>query len=114
MLDNTPNQRTKFRTRNWVEINDISHGVYNVGSQIKFKTSMLRSNLCDYSDAYIHVKGTITIANTTGARATVNNTYKIVVFRNCAPFTNCINEINNTQVGDVQNIDVVMPMYNLI
>ena len=59
LLDNTPNQPTKCRTRNWVKINYESHGVYKVGSQIKFKTSMLRSSLCDYSDAYvIIVKGT--------------------------------------------------------
>ena len=62
LLDNTPNQPTKFRTKNWVEINDESHGMYNTNSQIKFKTSMLRSNLCDYSDAYILVKGTISVA----------------------------------------------------
>ena len=52
LLDNTPNQQTKFRTKNWVELNDDSRETYNTNSQIKFKTSMLRSNLCDYSDAY--------------------------------------------------------------
>ena len=114
LLDNTPNQPTKFRTRNWVEINDVSHGVYDVGSQIKFITSMLRSNLCDYSDTYIHVKGTITVPNTAGTGAAVNNTNKKVIFKNCAPFTNCINDINNTQVDDAKDIDIVMPMYNLI
>ena len=51
LLDNTPNQPTKFRTKNWVEINDDSRGTYNTNSQIKFKTSMLRSSLYDYSDA---------------------------------------------------------------
>ena len=64
--DNKPNQPSKFRTKNWVEINDESRGTYNVNSQIKFKTTMLKSSLCDYSDAYILVKGTITI---TGAGA---------------------------------------------
>ena len=59
LLDNTPNQPTKFRTKNWIEINDDSHGMYNTNSQIKFKTSMLRSSLCDYSDADILVSGTI-------------------------------------------------------
>ena len=54
--DNTPNQPSKFRTRNWIEINDESRGTYNVNSQIKFKTTMLKSSLCDYSDAYILVK----------------------------------------------------------
>ena len=59
MLENTPNQPSKFRTKKWVEENDESLGTYNVNSQIKFKTSMLRSSLCDYSDAYILVSATI-------------------------------------------------------
>ena len=59
--DNKSNQPSKFRTKNWAEINDESRGTYNVNSQIKFKTTMLKSSLCDYSDAYILVKGTITI-----------------------------------------------------
>ena len=62
LLDNTTNQPTKFTTKNWIEINDESRGRYNKGNQIIFKTSMLRSSLCDYSDAYILVKGTITVA----------------------------------------------------
>ena len=61
MLENTLNQPTKFRTKNWVEINDDSRGTYNTNSQIKFKTSMLRSSFCDYRDAYIVASGTITI-----------------------------------------------------
>ena len=60
LLDKTSNQRTKFRAKNWVEINDESRGKYNKDNQIRFKTSMLRSSLFDYSDAYILVKGTIT------------------------------------------------------
>ena len=59
LLENTPNQPTKFRTKNWVEINDDSRGTYNTNSQIRFETSMLRSSLCDYSEAYILVSGTI-------------------------------------------------------
>ena len=61
-IDDTSNKPSKFRTKNWVEINDESRGTYNVNSQIKFKTTMLKSSLCDYSDAYILVKGRITIA----------------------------------------------------
>ena len=71
---------------------------------------MLRSSLCDYSDAYILVKGTITAANT-GTAAAPNNADKKVIFKNCAPFTSCISRINNTQVDDAQYIDVVMPIY---
>ena len=68
LLDYTTDQPFKFRTRNWVEINDESRGVYNHNNEnnnnnIKFKTSIIRSNLCDYSDAYILVKGTILVPN---------------------------------------------------
>ena len=112
--DNTLNQPSKFRTRNWIEINDESRGVYNVNSQIKFKTTMLKSSLCDYSDAYILVKGTINVNNTAAQGAAANNINKKVIFKNCAPFTNCISEINNTQIDNAKDIDIVMPMYNLI
>ena len=114
MIDDTSNQPSKFRTRNWVEMNDESRGAYNVYSQIKFKTKMLKSSLCDYSDAYIFVKGTISVNNTAAASAAVNNTNKKVIFKNCAPFTNCISEINNTQGGNAKDINIVMSMYNLI
>ena len=75
---------------------------------------MLKSSLCDYSDAYILVKGTITVNNTAAAEANANNTDKKVIFKNCAPFTNCISEINNTQIENAKDIDIVVPMYNLI
>ena len=71
------------------------------------------SNLCDYNDAYIYIKGTIEVPNT-GPAATPNNRNRKVTFKNCAPLINCINEINNTQVDDAHDIDVVMPMNNLI
>ena len=67
LLENSPNQPSKFRTKNWVEVNGGSRGTYNVNSQIKFKTSMLRSSLCDYGDAYILVSATITVPNTAAA-----------------------------------------------
>ena len=73
LLENTPNQVSKFRTKNWVEVNDESRGTYNVNSQIKFKNLMLRSSLCDYSDAYILVSATIIVLNTTAAAAAANN-----------------------------------------
>ena len=111
--DNASNQPSKFKTRNWVEINDESRGAYNVNSQIKFKTTMLKSSLWDYSDAYILVKETISV-NNTAAQGAANNTNKKVTFKNCAPFTNCISEINNTQIDNAKDIDIVMPMYNLI
>ena len=97
-----------------VEINDESRGAYNINSQIKFKTTMLKSSSCDYSDAYVLVKGTISVNNTAGAGVVANNIDKKVIFKNCAPFTNCISEINNKQVDNAKDIDIVMPMYNLI
>ena len=114
LIDDASNQPSKFRTRNCVKINDESRGAYNVNSQIKFKTTMLKSSLCDYSDAYIFVKGTISANNTAAAGAAANNINRKVIFKNCAPFTNCISEINNTQVDNAKDIDIVMPMYNLI
>ena len=78
--DDTSNQPSKLRTKNWAEINDESRGVYNVNSQIKFKTTMLKSSLCDYSDAYILVKGTISVNNTTAQGAAVNNNNNKVIF----------------------------------
>ena len=113
--DNTPNQPSKFRTRNWIEINDESRGAYNVNSQIKFKTIMLKSSLCDYSDAYILVKRTIVVKGTIAAQgAAANNTDKKVIFKDRAPFTNCISEISNIQIDNAKDIDIVMPMYKLI
>ena len=128
LLENTSNQPSKFRTRNWVEINDESRGTYT-GNSIKFKTTMLRSNLCDYADAYILVKGTITITGNAGAEPNPNapktaaqllaarqadERDKGVTFKNCAPFTKCISRINNTDIDNAQDINIVMPMYNLI
>ena len=107
LIDDTPNQPSKFRTRNWVEINDESRGAYNVNSQLK-------SSLCDHSDAYILVKGTTSANNTAAAGAAVDNINRKVIFKNCALFTNCISEVNNTQIDNAKDIDIVMPMYNLI
>ena len=116
LIDDTPNQPSKFITRNWVEINDESREAYNINSQITFKTTMLKSSLCDYSDAYIHIYAYITISvnNTAAEGAAVNNNDRKVIFKNCAPFIKCISEINNTQVDNAKDIDIVIPMYNLI
>ena len=108
--DDASNQPSKFSTRNLVEIIDESRGAYNLNSHIKFKTTMLKSSLCDYSDAYILAKGTISVNNTAAQGAGANNTNKKVIFKNCAPFTNCISEINNTQIDNAIDIDIVMPM----
>ena len=119
LLDNeatlsASNKPYKFRTRNWVEINDDTRGAYSPNKKIRLKTAMLRSSLCDYSDAYILVKGNITVNNTAAADADANNTNKKVIFKNCAPFTNCISKINNIQIDNAEYIDIVLNMYNLI
>ena len=116
LIDDAPNQPSKFRTKNLVEINVESRGTCNANSQIKLKTSMLKSSLCDYSDAYNFVKGKITITgegdNALARKA--DERHKGVAFQNCAQFTNCISEINNTQIDNTKDFDIVMPMYNLI
>ena len=81
-LDSASNQLSKFRTKNWVEINNESRRVYTTGSDIKFKTTMLRSSLCDYADAYILVKGTIIItgAGDDAAARQADERHKGVIF----------------------------------
>ena len=96
LLDNelalsASDQPSKFRTRHQIEIYDESRGTYT-SNDIKFKTTRLRSNLCDYADAYILVKGTITITGAGDDDATkrADERDKGVTFKNCAPFTKCI------------------------
>ena len=81
-----------------------------------FKTTMLRSILCDYADAYVLVKGTITItgAENDAAARRADERIRRVIFKNCAPFTKCISKINDTEIDNAQDIDIVMPIYYLI
>ena len=81
LFDNTPNQPSKFKTKNWVEINDESRGTYNKDNQSRFKGYMLRSSLCNYSDAYMLVKRTITVRNTAAHNAVNNSANKKVIFK---------------------------------
>ena len=115
LLDNASNQPSKFRTRNWVKINDESRGKYT-SNDVTFKTTMLRSNLCDYADTYILVEGTITITGSgeDASARQADERDKGVTFKNCAPFTKYISRISNTDIDTAQDIDIVMPMYNLI
>ena len=120
LLNNKPNEATKFRPKNWVETNDESRGTHNTNSQIRFKTSVLMTIVCSDAyiqpciDAYILFEGTITVANTAAARAAANNVNKMVIVKNCVPFTSCMNRINNIQIDDAQYINVVLPAYNSI
>ena len=96
---------SKFVTRKWNIANDQSYENYDVGNEIIHNTEVLKPNLCDYNDAYILVKSDITVA---AAPATQ------VSFKNYAPFTKCITKIDGTTIDDAENLDLVMPMYNLI
>ena len=122
-----------FVTKKWIKVYDQSEGIYNVNKEIRIKTSMLRSDLCDFSDAYIVVKGNITVTkktftandfeapNNTAANANATNTAndnafgeKKLVFKNSASFINCISKINGVQIDNAEDLDVVMPLYNLL
>ena len=116
LLDATSDNVTRFITKKWVEIHDQSGSAedrYKPSKQIRFKTSMLRSDLCDYSDAYIVVKGDITLTKTNG-RGIIDIRNRFLAFKNNAPFTNCISKINNVLIDNAEDLDVVMPMYNLL
>ena len=116
LLDNNlSNQPSKFRTKDWVEINDESKESYKTNSDIRFKTKMLRSNLRDYADEYILVKETITITGAVNDDAVkqLDERDKGVIFKIRAPFKKCISRINGIDIDNAQDIDIVMPTYNL-
>ena len=102
MLDTTPDNVPRFITKKWIEVHDQSGSAedrYKPSKQIRFKTSMLRSDLCDFSDAYIVVKGTITVTNPDNAKRN-----KSVAFKNNAPFINCILKINTVKIIEKQKV----------
>ena len=111
LLDITSNNKdlTKYVTKKWIEVYDQSEKNYNLNKEIRTKTPMFRSDLCDFSDAYIVVKGDITVTNPNNAKRN-----KAVAFKNNAPFTNCITKINGVKIDNAEDLDVVMPMYNLL
>ena len=115
LLDNASNQPSRYRTRHWVGINGDSRGKYT-NADVKFKTTMLKSDLCDYADAYIFVKGTITItgAGDDDAARQLDERKKSVIYKNCASFTKCISRTSNTDIDNAQDIDIVLSSYNLI
>ena len=110
-LDTTFDEKglPKFVTKKWIEFYDQSEKKYNLNKEIRIKTSMLRSDLCDFSDAHVVVKGNITVTNPDNAKRN-----KSVVFKNNAPFINCIWKINGVQIDNAEGLGVVMPMYNLL
>ena len=103
---------SKFVTKKWIEVNDLSSGQYSVNKKIRFTSSMLRSDICDYRDAYIVVKRTIDLL---AAAANENGkAQKSFAFKNNAPFRSWISKINSTLIDNAENLDIVMPMYNLL
>ena len=102
-------QLSKFATRQYVKVNSLFN-TYNENKSIRFKIPMLRSSLCDYSDAYILVKGTATVTGN-DPRGRQN---RPLILRNNAPFVSCMTKINNEFIEDAYNLDIVMPMYNLL
>ena len=108
-VDSESENLSKFVTREYVKVNSLSN-MYNENKSIRFKTPMLRSGLCDYADAYILVNGTITAAGNQ-PREKKN---RPLIFKNNAPFVSCITRINNELIEDVDDLNIVMPMYNLL
>ena len=104
LLGNIPDKVSRFVTKKWIESHDQSGGTYNTKKQIRFKTSMLRSDLCDYSDAYIVVKGIITVSAEERDRDEMN---KQVILKNNAPFISCISKINGVLTEIAEDLDVV-------
>ena len=122
-----------FITKKWIEVYDQSEGNYNVNKGIRIKTSMLRSNLCDFNDAYIVVNGNITATkkrftaddieapDNTPAKVAATNTAnnnvfgeKKMVFKNNASFINSVSKINCVKIDNAEDLDVLMLMYNLL
>ena len=110
LLGDADNESSKFATRKWYVINDQNNTDYGEGNEdsttVKFKTKFIKSNLCDYSDAYILVTGNIT--------AVGGDTNTRVAFKNSARFTKCVTHKNDEHVDSTNNLDIIMPMYNLI
>ena len=104
-------QLSKFVTREYVRVNSLSN-MYNENKSIRFETPMLRSDLCDYADAYILVNGTITVTSQNVIRDKKKN--RPLILKNNAPFISCITRINGELIEDADDLDIVMPMYNLL
>ena len=110
-LDTTSDDKDlpKFVTKEWVEVYDQSGRNYSANKEIRIKTSILRSDLCDFNDAHIVVKGDITVGATNNAKRN-----KVVAFTNNVPFINCISKINGVKIDNAEDLDFVMPIYSLI
>ena len=110
LLGPAHNKVPKFITKKWIEVQSQSGNTYNTSKPISFKTSMLRSDLCDYSDAYVWVKGTITVTDPNNNA----NFDRRLTLKNNAPFISCISKINGELVENAEDLDIVIPVYNLL
>ena len=116
MLGTTLDELARFLTKKWIEVHDQpgkAKDRYKPSKQIRFKTSMQRSDLCDLIDVYIVVKGDITLRKTDRRRFS-DRRNRLLAFKNNASFTNCISKINNVLIDNAEDLDIVMPMYNLL
>ena len=112
-VDSESEQLSRFVTRNYVRVNSLSN-TYNENKSIIFKTPMLRSDLCDYADAYILVNGTTTVTAPAGANNIRDKKNRPLILKNNEPFFSCITRINNKLIEDADDLGIVMPMYNLL
>ena len=103
----------KFATIKWIEIFDQSNGAYNKSKDIRFKTNQLGNDLCDFNDVYIIVTGKVTATDPDPDDDDINYD-RTIALKNSAPFFNCILKINSQLIEDAQDLDIVMPMYNLL
>ena len=116
LLGTTLDEIPRFITKKWVEVHDQSGSAedrYKPSKQIRFKKPMLRSDLCHFSDAYSAAKGTITLTKTI-ERDFIDMRNRSLAFKNNAPFTNCISKINNVLIENAEDLDVVLPMCDLL
>ena len=113
LLSSESKSLSKFVTRDYVRVNSLSN-TYNENKSIRFKTPMLRSDLCDYADAYILINGTIIVTANAGANNIRDERNRPLILKNNASFVSCITKINNELIEDAEDLDVVMPVYNLL
>ena len=116
LLGNIFDKLPRFITKKWIEVSDQSGGAYNINKQIRFKTSVLRSDLCDYNDAYIVVKGSVkgTVSAKIGDNNIRDKKNRPLAFENNVLFISCISKINDTLIKNAEDLHIVMSMYNLL
>ena len=111
LLGHISDKVLRFFSKKWIAVHNQSGETYNTNKQIRFKTSMLRSDLCDFSDAYIVVKGIVTVSADGRDRDEMN---RQAILKNNAPFISCISKINGVLVENAEDLDIVMSMCNLL